>query len=422
MGLEYGKLIAAMPYQDLGDKQKVLTNLLGAYLASVAAAQSDQTYHHGLSLPDPAQKKLKNRQRYNISSGPFFWQQSTAAITDQWICKKLLHLLKTQSLDSILPTLNTSLKIPTDSEPSKIFSALFSVFPECLPAALKPALSHDFSWILHHFNQLTEYYLQATQGTDVDTKFAACTALQSACLAATAEQIEQIIFAVLPLTTQKEALRVRITAFQTMVIATEHTDQHLKNMVIDMMLHALCNDIDMLNALLLPLLAIAANKASPEKKIFVTNYLSPYLLSPIPNLWNAAVDAMTLLDPGLVTAEMHTWRDKAKERFKLLSHRAIKSPPVEIKDALKKCSSAPILYSSDHEEDESKENAADYLQQIVYIRENSLTAAPPAKDVMAELALLAKLQETGKLAKLVVPILPQQSQYSQTGYAYGVTI
>jgi hypothetical protein len=413
MGLEYGKLIAVMPYQDLRDKQKILTNLLEACLAAMTKVQQDEAYHHPLSLPDPTQQKsIKSRQIYN-NNGSLFWLQPTTSITDLWICKKLLRLLKTQSLDSIITTLNTSLKIPPDSEISKIFSALFSVFPELMPATLETTLAHDFSWILHHFNQLTEHYLQVTHGKNSDAKFDACAALQSACVATTAEQTEQIVFAMLPLTTAKEALTVRMAAFQTLVIATEHTDQYLKGMVIDTMLHSLCNDINLLDVYLLPLLAIAANHASPEKKALVTARLCPYLQRPLSNIWNAAVDAMTLLDPGRVSAEMHAWRDKAKERFSLLSHRAIKSPSSEIKDALKKCESTPILSFYDNEEDEHKESAARYLQQVVNIRDNSLMVATPAKDLMPQLAQLVILQKSGKLVERVAPTRLEQPQYNQ---------
>jgi hypothetical protein len=416
MRLEYGKLIAGMPYQDLRDKQKVLTNLLEAYLASVASAQQAQAYHHALLPLDPSQKKsIQSRRIYN-NKGSLFWLQSTATITDQWICKKLLRLLETQNLDALLTTVNTHLKIPSDSEPSKIFSTLFSVFPELMPATRQPTLPRDFSWILHHFNQLTEHYLQVTHGKDSNAKFAACAALKSACSAATAEQTEQIVFAMLPLTTQKETLTVRMAAFETMVIAAEHADQFFKNMAIDTMLHTLCNDINLLDAFLLPLLAIAANHASPEKKAIVTARLSLYLQRPISNIWNAAVDAMTLLDPGCVSAEMHAWRDKAKERFSLLSHRAIKSPSPEIKDTLKKCGSTPILSFYDNEEEVNKENAARYVDQIVYIRDNALLAAAPGKDVMPQLAELAKLQAAGKLAQRVAPAFLQQSQYNQVKF------
>jgi hypothetical protein len=386
MGLDYGKLILGMTCNELANGYTVLTKLIQAYLAAKDVPKTP---------PGSPTSSL--------------W--SPVAPNNEWLCKRLLRLLEKQDLKTFITTLNTNHLFPEHSEACKILSAFFSFFPEHLAdlsPIIKKNLTIDFGWISSYFKQLTAHYQrQANNDESSDERMAACFALQSMTHATCAEQIDHTIYIMLSVATNpEEHLPSRLIAYETLAIAATKTKVNfMKNFIIDQMLYAIENDhTAIFDAALLTIIASAAQTVTSEKKAEVLKGLLPYLHNSNHEIRKAAIRAVDSIEPKYVTSEMREWLALASRRLRL-------APVVTGAQTMKTDMSTHAVSQSGEKKEnaENAENAADFIQQIVSIRENSLAKAGPLPlDIIMKITECHELQQAKQLVILqeVFSILP----------------
>jgi hypothetical protein len=130
----------------------------------------------------------------------------------------------------------------------------------------------------------------------------------------------------------------------------------------------------------------------------------PYLHNSNHEIRKAAIRAVDSIEPKYVTSEMREWLALASRRLRL-------APVVTGAQTMKTDMSTHAVSQSGEKKEnaENAENAADFIQQIVSIRENSLAKAGPLPlDIIMKITECHELQQAKQLVILqeVFSILP----------------